>query len=178
MFMLRRRSLTDPALDLSKLAIRKMQIADLDQVLEIDRISFTLPWPPSSFQYELTHDDTSRCWVAEYPTGEPGARVIAMAVVWLIIDEIHIATIAVFPEYRRMQVGQKLLAVILKDAIASGAVHAFLEVRETNRAARVMYSRFGFKEVGIRPHYYADTQEDAVLMNLEPIESEFLDSIG
>ncbi len=146
--------------------------------MAIDRISFTLPWPPSSFQYELTHDDTSRCWVAEYPSGELDAKVIGMAVVWFIIDEIHIATIAVLPEFRKMKVGEKLMAALLKDAVKSGAVHAFLEVRETNQAARVMYAKFGFKEVGIRPHYYSDTQEDAVLMNLEPIESEFLDSLG
>jgi len=155
-----------------------MQAADLDQVIEIDRLSFSLPWPVSSFQYELTHDQTSRCWVAEYPAGNPAARLMGMAVVWFIIDEVHIATIAVLPEYRQMKIGQKLLAVILKDAVGSGAVHAFLEVRETNKAARAMYAKFGFKEVGVRPHYYSDTQEDAVLMNLEPIESNFLDAVG
>lgn len=94
-----------------------------------------------------------------------------MAVVWFIVDEVHIATIAVDLEYRRMRIGQKLLAAILKDALVSGARHAFLEVRETNTAAREMYRKFGFVEVGKRPHYYSDTHEDAILMNLEPIEA-------
>lgn len=176
--MLRRRSLTDPILDPAKVVIRKMELADLDQVVAIDQVSFSLPWPASSFKYELNQNQTSRCWVVEYPACEPEARIIAMAVVWMIIDELHIATIAVLPEFRQMSVGQKLLGVILKDGLKQGVVNAFLEVRETNRAARAMYQKFGFKEVGKRPHYYSDTQEDAILMNLEPIQPELLDAVG
>ena len=108
---------------------------------------------------------------------ENGPKVIGMAVVWFIIDEVHIATIAVMPEYRGRKIGQKLLAVLLKDAVMAGAQHAFLEVRETNLAARSMYQKFGFQEVGKRPHYYSDTQEDAVLMNLEPIELQGIESL-
>ena len=129
-------------LDPAKVVIRKMTAADLDQVVAIDQVSFSLPWPASSFKYELNQSQTSRCWVAEYPAGEPEARVIGMAVVWMIIDELHIATIAVLPEYRQMRVGQKLLGVILKDGVTQGAVNAFLEVRETNQAARAMYQKF------------------------------------
>lgn len=146
-----------------------METTDLDQVVAIDQASFSLPWPASSFQFELNQNQSSRCWVAEYPSGS-NAKVIAMAVVWFIIDEVHIATIAVLPEFRRMKIGQKLLAAILKDAVASGAAHAFLEVRATNQAARAMYQKFGFRDVGKRPHYYSDTLEDAILMNLEPID--------
>src|SRR5512140_3009006 len=91
MSMLRRRSLTDPILDPAKVVIRKMTEADLEQVIAIDQVSFSLPWPSSSFKYELNQSQTSRCWVAEYPAGQPDARVIAMAVVWMIIDELHIA---------------------------------------------------------------------------------------
>lgn len=103
--------------------------------------------------------------------------MVAMAVVWFIIDEVHIATIAVDPDYRRLKIGQKLLAAILKDALAMGAQHAFLEVRETNIAARSMYRRFGFQEVGKRPHYYSDSQEDGILMNLEPINGSVLEDL-
>jgi ribosomal-protein-alanine N-acetyltransferase len=102
-------------------------------------------------------------------------RIAAMAVAWLILDEVHIATIAVEPEYRRMKIGQKLLIAILKDAQASGARHAFLEVRETNLAARKMYLKLGFEEAGKRPHYYSDTQEDAILMNLDTIDAALLE---
>jgi ribosomal-protein-alanine N-acetyltransferase len=153
-----------------------MKQADLEQVIAIDQKSFSLPWPESSFQYELNHNDSSRCWVAEiWSAGGP--VIVAMAVVWFIIDEVHIATIAVDPEYRRLKIGQKLLAAILRDALSLGAQHAFLEVRETNIAARAMYRRFGFLEVGKRPHYYSDTQEDAILMNLEPIDGSVLEDL-
>ena len=151
-----------------------MEQADLEQVIAIDQKSFTLPWPVSSFQYELAHNDTSRCWVAEVEI-EGKRRIAAMAVAWLILDEVHVATIAVEPEYRRMKIGQKLLIAILKDAQASGARHAFLEVRETNLAARKMYLKLGFEEAGKRPHYYSDTQEDAILMNLDTIDAALLE---
>lgn len=153
-----------------------MEQADLEQVIEIDRKSFSLPWPVSSFQYELTRNESSRCWVAELDT-TAGSVITAMAVVWFIIDELHIATIAVDPEYRRLKIGRKLLAVILKDALSAGAKFAFLEVRESNAAARAMYRGFGFQEAGRRPHYYSDTNEDAILMNLEPIDGSVLEDL-
>lgn len=171
--MSRRRSLIDPGMQASRLILRRMKQADLERVIAIDQKSFSLPWPASSFQYELNQNDSSRCWVAEL-SSSAGTIVVAMAVVWFIIDEVHIATIAVDPEYRRLKIGQKLLAAILEDALSTGAQHAFLEVRETNTAARAMYRRFGFQEVGKRPHYYSDTQEAAIMMNLEPIDGSVL----
>ena len=172
----RRPSLIDTPPNRTPLTIRRMDAADLGQVIAIDQRSFSLPWPISSFQYELAHNESSRCWVAEIQS-ETGAKVVAMAVVWFIIDELHIATIAVMPEYRGRKIGQKLLAALLVDAVKAGAQHAFLEVRETNIAARSMYQKFGFQEVGKRPHYYSDTQEDAVLMNLEPIDLKVIESL-
>ncbi len=162
--------------DPGSLIIRRMTSADLPQVIEIDSSSFSLPWPGSSFKYELERNNVSRCWVAEIsdPSGEK--RIVAMAVVWLIVDEVHIATIAVHPEFRLMKIGQKLLAHLLESASREGARYAFLEVRETNLAARRLYQKFGFTEAGKRPRYYSDTQEDAVLMNLERLKPGMFES--
>jgi ribosomal-protein-alanine N-acetyltransferase len=149
---------------------------DLEQVIAIDQRSFTLPWPASSFDYELHHNEASRCWVAELES-EDNRKVVAMAVIWFIIDEAHIATIAVDPDYRSRGIGQKLLAAVLKDAAESGAKLAFLEVRRSNTAARAMYRKFGFQEVGVRPHYYGDNFEDAIMMNLDPIDEALLEEL-
>jgi ribosomal-protein-alanine N-acetyltransferase len=147
--------------------IRKMTPADLEQVVAIDQTSFSLPWPPRSFQFELTDNPASRSWVAELD-----GRVVAMLVAWLIVDEIHIATIATHPDFRRQGLGEKLLAFTLHSAKEEGAVTSFLEVREGNAAALTMYRKFGYVESGRRESYYKDNGEDAILMTLESLNVE------
>lgn len=147
--------------------LRKMTLDDVQQVIAIDQISFSLPWPVSSFRYELTENLASRCWVAELD-----GRVAAMLVAWFIVDEIHIATIATHPDFRKQGVGEKLLLHTLQSAKAEGAVSSFLEVREGNDAAIMMYRKLGYVESGRRAGYYKDNGEDAILMNLEPLNIE------
>lgn len=150
--------------DLSGLLIRRMIQADLEQVIAIDQASFSLPWPPSSFNYELTDNVTSRTWVAEMD-----GRVVAMMVGWLVMDELHIATIATDPGYRRRGIGRKLLLHGLRAARHEGAIRAFLEVREGNAAALNMYRGLGFVVEGRRKEYYKDNNEDAILMSLNDL---------
>ena len=147
--------------------LRKMTLDDVQQVIAIDQISFSLPWPVSSFRYELTENLASRCWVAELD-----GRVAAMLVAWFIVDEIHIATIATHPDFRKQGVGEKLLLHTLQSAKAEGAASSFLEVREGNDAAIMMYRKLGYVESGRRAGYYKDNGEDAILMNLEPLNIE------
>lgn len=146
------------------LFIRKMTLDDLQQVVEIDQISFPLPWPPHSFRYELTDNPASRCWVAE-----SDGRVVAMLIGWLFVDEIHIATLATHPAFRRRGIGKRLLLHALRAAREEGAVRSFLEVRESNEAARQMYLSFGYVEDGRRREYYKDNREDAILMTLNDL---------
>jgi ribosomal-protein-alanine N-acetyltransferase len=145
--------------DLSGLKVRKMIPDDMEQVIAIDQASFSLPWPPRSFRFELTDNPASRCWVAE-----ADGRVAAMLVGWLIVDEIHIATIATHPDFRRQGIGQRLLAHTLQAAMDEGAISSFLEVRESNDAALEMYRKFGYVESGRRDGYYKDNGEAAILM--------------
>jgi ribosomal-protein-alanine N-acetyltransferase len=150
----------------NELNVRPMQLADLVEVLVIDRLSFSLPWPESAYRHELTENPAAMCWAAEI--GEPigGLRLVGMVVVWLIIDEAHIATIAVHPDYRGRGIGSQLLHVALTEAVKKGAKEAMLEVRANNSIAQAMYRRFGFQVVFRRPRYYRDNHEDALLMNL------------
>jgi [ribosomal protein S18]-alanine N-acetyltransferase len=144
--------------------IRSMQMEDIEQVVAIDRLSFSLPWPTSSYRFELLENKTSRLWVSEQIGDGSQGRIVAMIVVWNIVDEAHIATIAVHPEYRRLGIGKHLLAYALKDAVQQGMHTSTLEVRAGNQAAQVMYRQFGFETVGIRLRYYQDNQEDALIM--------------
>jgi [ribosomal protein S18]-alanine N-acetyltransferase len=143
-----------------------MELEDLDQVQEIDRLSFSIPWPPTSYRFELRENPGSILWVAEATNLSGEKTVIGMIVVWMILDEAHVATIAVHPDHRGRGIGRGLLALALKEAIEKGAVESTLEVRANNLVAQSLYWDFGYKETGLRPRYYKDNQEDAVLMTL------------
>ena len=147
-------------------AIRKMTIEDVPAVAAIDQISFSLPWPERSFTYEVDMNPVAHCWVAE----TDDKRIAAMLVLWLIVDEAHVATIATHPDFRKQGIGERILMVALKDAAEAGATHALLEVRERNEAALNMYRKFGFEVAGRRPKYYKDNGEDAILMTLHNLE--------
>ena len=151
------------------LFIRKMTLEDIQSVVELDQISFSLPWPERSFRFELTDNPASRCWVAE-----ADGRVVGMVVTWLFVDEAHIATIATHPDYRRLGIARKLLTFTLESAMREGAQSSFLEVRASNLPAQEMYRKFGYVEVGRRKRYYRDNDEDAILMNLEKINADRL----
>jgi len=154
--------------------IRPMMLADLQQVYDLDRLSFSLPWPPKAFEYELLENPHSLLWVAESES-ETGSKIIVGAIViWLILDEAHIATLAVHPEYRSQGIGRQLLVVALIEASSSGAVTATLEVRANNLAAQSLYHQLQFDTVGRRPKYYKDNLEDAILMTLHHLSEEYL----
>jgi ribosomal-protein-alanine N-acetyltransferase len=102
---------------------------------------------------------------------ESNTRIAAMLVLWVIVDETHIATLATHPDYRRQGIGERLMMAGLLSARNEGATRAFLEVRAGNMAARSLYAKYGFMEVGVRPRYYKDNNEDATLMNLEDLNS-------
>jgi len=141
-----------------------MTFNDLEQVIEIDQLSFSLPWPSRSFRFELVDNQASRCWVAELD-----GKVVGILIGWFIVDEIHIATFATHPDFRQRGIGKKLLSFALQSASDEGAVFSLLEVRESNAAALKMYRQFGYVEDGRRENYYSDNGEDAILMSLTPL---------
>jgi len=145
--------------------IRRMRLEDVPAVHAIDVLSFSLPWPERSFRFELTENPTSRGWVTEVD-----GQVAAMLVLWFIVDEAHIATIAVHPDFRRQGLGEQILIHALRAVQDEGARRAFLEVRAGNFAAQALYKKYGFEIAGVRRGYYRDNNEDALLMNLEKFD--------
>jgi ribosomal-protein-alanine N-acetyltransferase len=152
-----------------KPSIRKMAMDDVPAVIELDQKSFSLPWPERSFRFELTDNPASRCWVAELD-----GKVVGMIVVWLIVDEAHVATLATHPDFRRQGIAKRLLSHSLRSLMDEGARSSFLEVREGNIAAQEMYRKFGYEVSGRRRRYYKDNDEDAILMDLDLLNVEWL----
>ncbi len=158
-----------------------MILDDIPRVHEIDVLSFSLPWPEKSYQFELTKNPTSLAIVVDLLPPGATSITIGMAVVWVLIDEAHIATIAIHPQFRGHGIGKKLLSETLCQSVERGAILATLEVREHNLVAQQMYIKFGFEVVGRRLRYYQDNNEDAVLMTLNKLGPGYLtwlDSVG
>lgn len=154
---------------------RPMRIEDLDQAVAIDRLSFSMPWPASAYRFELLENPMSLLWVAEVePVGGP-AVLVGVIVVWLILDEAHIATLAVHPDYRDRGYGSRLIVEGMKEAIRKGVHTATLEVRAGNLKAQSLYRRFGYKVAGIRPRYYRDNQEDGLIMTADHLDQAYLE---
>jgi ribosomal-protein-alanine N-acetyltransferase len=141
-----------------KWTIRKMQAGDLDRICEIERTCFAGPWSRESFESELKRNG-GLAVVAETESGAAG-----YAVGWSAADELHIANLAVHPEWRRKGMGRGLLKALLNGF--SGLTWAGLEVRESNTAAIALYQGMGFRKSKIRKNYYAEEKEDAVLMEM------------
>jgi ribosomal-protein-alanine N-acetyltransferase len=146
--------------------IRRMTLEDIPAVHEIDMLSFSLPWSERSFRFELTENPLARGWVAEVD-----GQVAAMLLLWFIVDEAHIATIAVHPDFRRQGLGEQILLSAVRAVHVEGARRVFLEVRAGNVAAQALYKKYGFEIAGVRPRYYRDNDEDALLMNLEKFDT-------
>lgn len=147
------------------MTIRRMTLDDLPAVAELDKVSFTLPWPERAFRFELTENPASRCWVFDLD-----GKIAGMIVAWLLVDEAHIATIATHPDHRRQGIAKELLTYALRYMAKEGAATSFLEVRESNMPAQEMYRTFGYEAVGRRKRYYKDTDEDAILMTLDHLD--------
>jgi len=147
------------------LSVEAMRLGDIPQVHEIERLSFSTPWPAYAFEQELTGNRLARYVVAR----AGGERVVGFAGVWLMVDEAHITTFGVHPEWRRQGVGRRLLLSLLEMANELGARRMTLEVRVTNRAAQALYRTYHFEVVGRRARYYTDDGEDAFVMTTKEL---------
>src|SRR5438046_4862532 len=136
-----------------------MRPEDLDEVLGIERASFSMPWSRGAFLYEIQQNRVARCWVMR-----DEERVVGYLCLWEVSDEVHITNIAVRPESRRRGLGRTLLGGLLDDARQRQIRLVVLEVRPSNTHARTLYESFGFRVVGRRRGYYYDTGEDALVM--------------
>lgn len=136
-----------------------MRESDLDRIIEIENKTFAPPWTRESFFFELTKNELS-----EYLVGTVDEDVAGYGGMWLIIDEGHITNIGVEEKYRGLGVGNKILEGLIDISIDRGLKAMTLEVRESNKIAKSLYKKHGFLESGIRPNYYADNKEDAIIM--------------
>lgn len=139
--------------------IRRADVLDVEEMAMIDENSFSTPWSIDAFHRELTKNK-----IAFYIVAEIGGLVVGYAGLWRVEDEGHITNVAVLPEYRGMHIASALLEVMFDTCAKEGILDYTLEVRKSNAPARLLYEKYGFRSEGIRPGYYKDDKEDALIM--------------
>lgn len=149
------------------MVIEPMTDADVKEVLRIEQQSFTTQWPSNAFYQEI-HDNK----LAHYFVGRIADRVVAYGGIWVILEDSHITTIAVHPEFRGRKYGEVMLLRLLDEAIERGASWMTLEVRESNTVAQSLYRKYGFTTVSTRKGYYSDNNENALVMWAGNLKSE------
>ena len=146
--------------------IRAMTSEDLPAVVEIEQVAFRHPWSTELLRRELTHD-WSTILLAEQPNAIGVSELLGFSIFWLVHNELHILNVATAPRHRRRGVARSLLNETLRRARLRGCSMATLEVRRSNQPALSLYQSLGFRAVGVRPNYYADEGEDAIVMVLD-----------
>jgi ribosomal-protein-alanine N-acetyltransferase len=145
--------------------IRRMRPDDLEEVMVIEREAFPHPWSTDLFRRELEHDwSTILVSVAPHSPLASAETVTGFLIFWLVHDEVHILNVAVAPVHRRKGIARALMQEAEKRAHQANAALMTLEVRRSNLGALDLYREFDYRAVGVRPNYYVDEGEDAIVM--------------
>ncbi|HXV99945.1 MAG TPA: ribosomal protein S18-alanine N-acetyltransferase [Anaerolineae bacterium] len=189
--------MSQPALPFS---VEPMTLADIPAVVAIEYASYSMTWPARAYDYELQYNDLAHYFVLRTSLPQPpleesrqssrqpevqeriisGQRsavsgrfstIIGLAGFWLMVDEAHISTIAIHPDWRGLGLGEWLLLSLIETAQTLQAQTATLEVRPSNQIALALYQKYHFEQVGLRPRYYSDNDEDALILTTPPFTS-------
>jgi ribosomal-protein-alanine N-acetyltransferase len=170
--------------------LQDMTPTDVAEVATLEQVCFSLPWSARAFDHEVRFNPMAHFlalrtrgagiergptrkapWTARHGTNDGHGMLVGYGGLWLIVDEGHICTLAVHPDWRRHGLGEMLLVGLIERATALGAAVATLEVRASNAAAQSLYEKHGFAKVGVRKGYYSDTHEDALIMTTGMLSS-------
>ena len=139
--------------------VRKMVEGDIDGVLEIEKEAFSTPWSRESFLTEIREN-----LLAYYLVAEVDKKIVGYGGIWLILNEGHITNIAVKEEYKGNGIGNHIVEGLICYCMKHEILNMTLEVRASNIVAQNLYKKYDFVEYGVRPKYYADDGEDAIIM--------------
>ena len=137
---------------------RDMMADDLEDVLVIERASFPIPWSRGIFLGEIEHP------FCHDLVALVESQIVGYICFAIVYDEIHLRNLAIHRDWKRHGVASRLLSRMIAISSAEGARYGTLEVRKSNTAALELYKRFGFVVEGVRPSYYSETREDALIM--------------
>ncbi|AAS96155.1 ribosomal protein S18-alanine N-acetyltransferase [Nitratidesulfovibrio vulgaris] len=134
---------------------------DMGEVAALEQACFSTPWSEEQFLLAFEQRIFSVFALRDQE------RIVAYAAVYHAAGELEILNIAVHPDRRRHGLGRRLLGILLQVAVKMGITRAVLEVRTGNTPAIGLYEALGFRRIGVRPHYYQDTGEDALIFECD-----------
>jgi len=164
--------------------VQPMTLTDVDQVIQIEKVVFGTPWSARAFRFEIVENKHSTMLVVR-ANGQPASPprwllrwlkrpapqpVLGYGGFWLLVDDAHVANIAVAPDWQGRGLGELLLLSMLQQGAEQGARRATLEVRVSNETAQGLYTKYGFEITSRRKQYYADNGEDAYIMATPPFD--------
>lgn len=149
-----------PGAAATDIQLRPFTAADLPDVLAIEGRVFSTPWRENSFLELMSRDTT------DLVAAEVAGALAGYIVCWTVADEAELGNLAVAPQWRGAGIARALIMHARERVRARGATQWFLEVRESNHAARKLYQSVGFEPVGRRRAYYAHPTEDALVLRL------------
>lgn len=138
------------------------RLADLDEIMEIERLCFPSPWSRQVFVEEFDQE-FSRIMVIRHDRSD---RMLGFINYWLVHDEVHVLNVATHPDWRRRGIARKLMEHAIQAGVLRAARLVTLEVRRSNESAQALYQRLGFRAVDVRRRYY-ENGEDAIVMLLD-----------
>jgi ribosomal-protein-alanine acetyltransferase len=148
--------------DKAKIRVRIAKSSDLDDIYELDVQTFAMPWSKEALSYDILENDNAFVIVAEYE-----GEFAGYADIWTVLDEADLYSIAVRVDFRRKGIGDAIMLAMTEMLSANGVATINLEVRVSNMPAIKLYKKYGFNECGVRPGYYLDNGEDALIMKRE-----------
>ena len=149
--------------------IRIATSQDLDVLVALEEICFSLPWSRENFEAELSGNQFSRMLIIEDPDSPYETQAIGYLCAWVVFEEIRFLNMAVHPDFRRQGLARQLIGEALRQGSEGSCCRGMLEVRETNMPAQALYKSFHFQPYATRKAYYTNPTEDAILMTLEPL---------
>ena len=148
--------------DKAKIRVRIAKSSDLDDIYELEVQTFAMPWSKEALSYDILENDNAFVIVAEYE-----GEFAGYADIWTVLDEADLNSIAVRVDFRRKGIGDAIMLAMTEMLSANGVATINLEVRVSNMPAIKLYKKYGFNECGVRPGYYLDNGEDALIMKRE-----------
>lgn len=149
-----------------QIQLRQMVEEDLEAVMQLEKQAFRNPWSHELLRRELSHEWSTILIAEEHREGGE-VELLGLCIFWIVHDEVHILNVATSVKHQRRGVARTVIAEALERGKRRGCTLATLEVRRSNEPALGLYKGFGFRAVGVRPNYYAEEREDAIVMVLD-----------
>jgi ribosomal-protein-alanine N-acetyltransferase len=151
--------------------IRPASLESLSEILAVEEACFSAPWTRKMLEGELSGNPFAHFLVARRRHEEEASKqaILGYLCYWIVFEEVRLMNLAVIESMRHRGIARSLVSTALQTGVSQSAHRAVLEVRASNRAAQALYQGFGFSQTAVRPKYYTNPVEDAVLMELDPI---------